>query len=248
MSDSILPKITSLHAVAIGSRYSAIDGQVYDEHTAWALKNHPEMFLDGGYPSAVLTLRLRVDIMNRMFVDLVARMQEKLDLLVVAGGLGVRWHACADSIPNFSKLLEIIPTNISEQKEKILSGSPFAETWKSVEHLSHIGMVPAKALSSPTLVVHDLLDQSLTHQALLAWLIDLHGQVPQGSLVLGCFPGCEGELEARWTNGQLRAQGWCVVDEERLYGRPPQQGVNGSLICYGRHPMRVLLMERIAID
>jgi hypothetical protein len=39
-----------------------------------------------------------------------------------------------------------------------------------------------------------------------------------------------------------------VVDEERLYGRPPQSGVTGSLICYGRHPMRVLLMERLSKD
>ena len=248
MPDSILPKITSLHAVAIGSRYSAIDGDVYDEYTAWVLKNHPEMFLDGGYPSAVLTLRLRVDIMNRMFVDLVERMAERLDLLVVAGGLGVRWHALAGVAAKFSKCFEVIPDNVYEHKEKVMANSPFAESWKAVQRLPHSGMVPVKALSEPVLVIHDLLDHSLTHQALLAWLIDLHGQVPQGSLVLGCFPGCEGELEARWTNGQLLAQGWSVVDEERLYGRPPQQGVSGSLICYGRHPMRILLMERRAID
>jgi hypothetical protein len=246
--DSILPKIASLHAVAMGSRYSAIGGEVYDEYAAWALKNHPEMFLEDGYPSAVLTLRLRMDIMNRMFLDLVGRMEERLDLLVVAGGLGVRWHALADSVDDFSACFEIISEKMCGHKEKVISGSPFAKIWESVGQLPHIGMVPSSALSNPVLVVHNLLDQSLTHHALLAWLVDIHGQVPQGSLVLGCFPGCEGELEARWTNGQLRAQGWAVVDEERLYGRPPQSGVTGSLICYGRHPMRVLLMERLSKD
>jgi hypothetical protein len=243
--DSILPKIASLHAVATGSRYSAIGGEVYDEYAAWALKNHPEMFLEDGYPSAVLTLRLRVDIMNRMFLDLVDRMEERLDLLVVAGGLGVRWHVLARSVDKFSACFEVISDKMCDHKEKVISGSPFAEIWESVDQLPHIGMVPTVALSKPALVVQDLLDQSLTHYALLAWLVDVHGQVPQGSLVLGCFPGCEEELEARWTNGQLRAQGWRVVDEERLYGRPPQQGVSGSLICYGRRPMRILLMERV---
>jgi O-methyltransferase involved in polyketide biosynthesis len=214
----------------------------------WLLHRRPEFLPFDPDLDRLAALRVRTELTDQLLLQIADRARAKgatLDLWKIASGFDARWFRLQAALfPVVEQWTEVDEPRVVAAKRVALAGSPFEAAW---ERVNAIPMVPAgwtiepETDALPVVLLEGLLHR-LSARGLRILLRRIRERAPHATVVLD-LTGVWGVARAGWSARRLADLGWRVADDLELPYRDALIEPDGTLLCPGMVPVRVMRLE-----
>jgi hypothetical protein len=258
MIEQRLPVLSRWVLCALGATEARQARRPLDPVAGWLMKHHSFLQPSIPQPALLLTIRARFELVDRMLDDelhLAKQRGQNLSVWSFGSGFDGRWWRYGPRVcPTVRSWREVEAPALLELKHRLLSNSPFSESWATVTQkaLTEDQWTTAERgffRSLPTLtggwrrtgdrplVIFEAGPHRVTDAELRAFLVRLRGDAPEATVICG-LPTPD-MTDTVWRSRSLAELGW-RVDEDVVHAtRGRLMGKTGNEIVTGMYGFRV---------